>query len=73
MACGQEARSVTPGRSVCERHPHYTPSNTYMKGDRESEREKYREKEREGDVEGERYVREREEERQTDVVKGAGG
>jgi len=32
MACGQEARSVTPGRSVCERHPHYTPSNMYMKG-----------------------------------------
>lgn len=35
MACGQEARSVTPGRSVCERHPHYTPSNMYMKGGRE--------------------------------------
>lgn len=34
MACGQEARSVTPGRSVCERHPYYTLSNMYMKGER---------------------------------------
>lgn len=46
MACGQEARSVTPGRSVCERHPHYTPSNMYMKGAKERKRQREREGER---------------------------
>jgi len=44
---------VTPGRSVCERHPHYTPSNMYTKGGREGGREGGGARERVGGREGE--------------------
>lgn len=50
MAYGQEARSVTPGLSMCEWHPHYTPSNMYTKGEREREKEWDAESERESDM-----------------------